>query len=302
MHIPSKTPQCGLLVGTLLILAACSTAPNSSSEPYAADPVTIDTAHPPALKELHFDSAGQRLNGILYQANGPGPHPTVVLLHGFPGNEKNLDLAQALRRAGMNVLFFHYRGAWGSEGDFRFAHVIEDVGSALTMLRSRATELRVDPQNLLLIGHSMGGFAALHGAARDANVRCTAGMAAGDMGAMATDADSARARRFAAYADTLQMLAGLDSTAELADLSANADRYALGSLAPALGGKSVLLVAAEQDEAVPPEPVHRLMVAAYEANPAIELTHRILPGDHSFSWTRGQLIRTVVTWADQCTQ
>ena len=39
----------------------------------------------------------------------------VLLLHGFPGNEKNLDLAQDLRADGFNVLFFHYRGAWGSE-------------------------------------------------------------------------------------------------------------------------------------------------------------------------------------------
>ena len=51
------------------------------------------------------------LAGMMLGANGQGPHPTIVLLHGFPGNEKNLDLAQSLRRAGYNVLFFHYRGA-----------------------------------------------------------------------------------------------------------------------------------------------------------------------------------------------
>ena len=45
---------------------------------------------------------------------------TVILLHGFPGNERNLDLAQAIRRSGWNAVFFHYRGAWGSGGVFSF--------------------------------------------------------------------------------------------------------------------------------------------------------------------------------------
>ncbi len=79
-----------------------------------SDIKNIDATYPPTIRELNFQSYGDRLNAILYQANGLGPHATVVLLHGYPGNEKNLDLAQSLRRAGYNVLFFHYRGAWGS--------------------------------------------------------------------------------------------------------------------------------------------------------------------------------------------
>jgi len=34
----------------------------------------------------------------------------VILFHGLPGNEQNLDLAQAIRRANWNVLTLHYRG------------------------------------------------------------------------------------------------------------------------------------------------------------------------------------------------
>jgi esterase/lipase len=48
--------------------------------------------------------------GLLYLAQGKGPHATVLFLHGFPGNEKNIDLAQAVRRAGFNALVFYYRG------------------------------------------------------------------------------------------------------------------------------------------------------------------------------------------------
>ena len=99
-----------------LSLAQVSRRP---ADPVTADPAPgVDTAYPPSTEELAFQSQGSRLNGFFDLANGKGPHPTVILLHGFPGNERNLDLAQALRRAGMNVLFFHYRGAWGSGGTF----------------------------------------------------------------------------------------------------------------------------------------------------------------------------------------
>ena len=59
-------------------------------------------------KETHFGACCSRpdLYGIiipgkhgkllatLYSAGGEGPHPTILLLHGIPGCEQNLDLAQ----------------------------------------------------------------------------------------------------------------------------------------------------------------------------------------------------------------
>ncbi|MFC3556442.1 alpha/beta hydrolase family protein, partial [Sphingomonas qilianensis] len=72
-------------------------------------------------------SHGVNLNAILYTAAGAGPHPTVLLLHGLPGNEQNVDLAQSLRRFGWNVLTLHYRGSWGGPGAFSFAHCVEDA-------------------------------------------------------------------------------------------------------------------------------------------------------------------------------
>src|SRR5512140_2251771 len=86
-----------------------------------------DQAAPAAMESMDIASHGSDMHGIVYLAEGPGPHPTVILLHGFPGNEQNLDLAQSIRRAGWNVLFFHYRGSWGSQGNFSFANSIDDT-------------------------------------------------------------------------------------------------------------------------------------------------------------------------------
>src|SRR3546814_13526648 len=81
------------------------------------------------------------LNAVLYTAAGSGLHPTLLLLHGFPGNEQNLDLAQAARRAGWNVLTLHYRGSWGSPGSFSFTHASEDAWNALQYLQQSDTEI-----------------------------------------------------------------------------------------------------------------------------------------------------------------
>jgi pimeloyl-ACP methyl ester carboxylesterase len=117
--------------------------------------------------------------GIVYVAQGAGPHPLVILLHGYPGDERNADLAQSLRRAGWDVLLFHYRGAWGSQGKFGFSNALEDVGSALAEARtaSFAKRFRSDPSRVVLVGHSMGGFLAITAAAEDPAVRCVASLA-----------------------------------------------------------------------------------------------------------------------------
>src|SRR5438093_313548 len=93
----------------------------------ASDPATSDSLYPPTLADVQIPSSGARMNGVLYVAQGKGPHTTVLVLHGFPGTEKNGDLAQVVRRAGFNALIFHYRGAWGRWGDYSFSHVLEDV-------------------------------------------------------------------------------------------------------------------------------------------------------------------------------
>lgn len=54
----------------------------------------------------------------MYSANGLEKHPTLLLLHGYPGNERNLDIALVVRSHGWNVFYFDYRGFWGSQCNF----------------------------------------------------------------------------------------------------------------------------------------------------------------------------------------
>jgi uncharacterized protein len=129
----------------------------------------VDVAHPAHMTVLRIPSHGARLNGIIYQASGPGPHPTLVICHGLPGNEKNVDLAQAVRRAGWNAVIFNYRGSWGSPGNFRFAHNLEDADAVLSYLRGPANAklLGIDTSRIVIAGHSMGGWVAATTASHD---------------------------------------------------------------------------------------------------------------------------------------
>ncbi|MCS7251197.1 MAG: alpha/beta fold hydrolase [Thermoflexus sp.] len=112
-------------------------------------------------------SSGYRLLGRFYQADGLGPHPTLIMAHGIAGIELNLDLADVLRDVGWNVLSFHYRGCWGSEGPYRIATLVEDVQAAIQWALAQPT---VDPHRLVLLGYSMGGWASVLAAIQDPRV------------------------------------------------------------------------------------------------------------------------------------
>jgi len=147
-----------------VVLALGALAPAQAQDIPAAiyqDP-PVDPAHKATLEVVHIPTHGVEINGVLLKAAGPGLHPTVVLYHGLPGNEQNLDLAQAIRRDGWNVLTLHYRGSWGSPGDYSFHHVFEDAQAGLDFVRdpANAAKYGVDTHKIVVMGHSMGGMAA----------------------------------------------------------------------------------------------------------------------------------------------
>src|SRR5678816_2662242 len=167
------------LMMALIVLCVCRAQAHAPQ----TDPPR-DAAYPARFEVLHIPSAGVTINGVAYVASGRGTHPTLVICHGWPGNEKNLDLAQAVRRAGWNAVTFNYRGSWGSPGDFRFDHTVEDAAAVLAFLRDTANvrALGIDTTRLVVAGHSMGGWVAALIASRDARLRGAVLISAADIG------------------------------------------------------------------------------------------------------------------------
>jgi pimeloyl-ACP methyl ester carboxylesterase len=63
-------------------------------------------------------------------------------------------------------VIFHYRGCWGSEGTYNFDTLADDVIACLDYLDTGANP-QVDTGKVVLVGHSMGGWAAVMAAAND---------------------------------------------------------------------------------------------------------------------------------------
>jgi len=269
------------------------------TDPLLTDPLLTDPpadAQPPAAT-VPFDvpSAGLELLGVLHRPAGPGPHPAVVVLHGFPGIERNLDLAQALRRAGYASLVFHYRGAWGSPGTWSWANARQDAAAAVAALRA---DPAVDASRVALVGHSMGGFVALHTAAADPGLRAVASIAGFDFGtvAAAVRADPAlRAALVADWAGSTRPLAGTSAEALVEEMAAMSEQLRLTSLGPALAGRPVLLVAGSRDDVCPVATHHEPLVAAYAG---ARLSRHVWPTDHGLADHRVALARAVIEFLD----
>ncbi len=259
----------------------------------------IDPANPPSMRNVAILSQGASMNANVYLANGPGPHPTVVLLHGYPGNERNLDLAHTLRRAGWNVLFFHYRGAWGSGGSFSLDNALSDAQAAIKYVKHQASALRVDPERVVVIGHSMGAALALRtGAMRD-DLAGVVALATARLAEFGRAANSSELNAEALYDDfdESRSLKGSTGTAFVGMLQIDPDAYNLVTLAPDLTSAPVLMVGAEQDTTCPIATHHTPVAEALEAA-GVVISAETLPSDHGFSSHRIALTRILLNWLD----
>lgn len=302
----------------LVLLAAIAAAPlgcvhldidsNVTTNAAACDPVTCDPpddpAFPAALAEIALPSHDAALNAIVYVAAGAGPHPIAILLHGYPGNERNGDLAHALRRAGWTVLFFHYRGSWGSPGTFTFTRALEDAAAAVDFVRTAAfaKTYRADPSRVVLVGHSMGGFLALVTTAEHTEVACTVSLAGANLGLMGKGAAAdpkARARIESALGASGGPLRMAPRYEPVAELIANAEGFDVTRRAPALAGRPVLLVAGSRDVVTSMAQHHAPLAAALAAAGAKQTDQIVLDADHAFSSQRIALARGVVEWLDR---
>jgi dipeptidyl aminopeptidase/acylaminoacyl peptidase len=236
---------------------------------------------------IYFDSGRHRLLGTLFLARGDTPKPTAVILHGIPGIEKNHDLAHALRDNGWNSLIFHYRGCWGSEGHYVLRTIPDDVQAAVDDLCSGRYP-QVDHERLVLVGHSLGGWAAVLAAAADPRPRAVAicGAVCDPRRLPFTVAEAA--------AEFTPWLHGLTPEGFVAQWEALDVAHTPAEQVTRLAPRPLLILHSRADEVVPVEQAEALFARAGEPRTLIIHTE----ANHAFTWHRSWLRSCVLEWLE----
>ena len=261
----------------------------------AAPPAAIftdppaDAAHPARMEVLHIPSGGVALNAIAYVASGAGPHPVVVLFHGLPGNEKNLDLAQAIRRAGWTVVAPNYRGSWGSPGTFSFRGNLADAKAVLAYVRApaNAAKLGIDTGRIVVMGHSMGGWVTSQVGGGDPDLAGAVLISAADMGRTAAAPDAQRLRT---ARENMEALAGV--TAEsMAEEMKSLGPYTFAAAAPGLSQRPLLVLTSDDGLAPMGD---ALVMDVKQRGGRVKVVH--VATDHGWNSARIRLESEVLDW------
>jgi len=279
-----------LAVFAVLVFSAAAGVAQTVPAAIYTDP-PADVAHPAGMAVLHIPSHGALINGVVYQPSGAGLHPTLVICHGLPGNEKNLDLAQAVRRAGWNAVTFNYRGSWGSAGVFRFAQNLEDADAVLAYLRdpANAARLGIDTKRIAIAGHSMGGWVTVHTAAHDHALMGAILISAADMGAIS---GMPREKVVALMADDKETLVGVTAESMADEVTVNAKAFGFSNAVAGLTQTPLLVLSSDDGLA----PQTDALVKAIEANGGKKVTAIHVATDHGWSDHRILLESTIINW------
>lgn len=110
--------------------------------------------------DIEFDASGTTLRGWFYAPEAEGPHPVVIMSHGFAAlKEMGLaDYADRFVDAGLAVLVFDHRNFGSSDGTPRFEidpwKQMTDYRHAVSYLRTRGD---IDPERIGAWGTSYSG-------------------------------------------------------------------------------------------------------------------------------------------------
>lgn len=236
---------------------------------------------------IYFDSFGNRLLGTLFLAPNDTPKPTALILHGIPGIEKNYDLALTLRSKGWNSLVFHYRGCWGSTGNYILKTIPEDVINAIDYLCS-GKHAQVDSDRLILIGHSLGGWASVLSAVRDSRPKAVITSGA------VTDPKKLNLSEEIAKEEFTPWLNGMTPKEFEIQWNNLGSVYCPVEVVSKISPRPVFIIHGEEDMLVPVEQGKMLFERASEPKELI-----LIPGaNHGFSWHREEMIEKILNWLE----
>lgn len=269
--------------------------------PISQDPISFDKEYPSTLAPILFYNKGSKILGTLFIAEGKGPHSIILLLHGFPGNETNFDLAHIYRRLGFNVLVIHYRGCWGSEGQFSFNNCLEDVQATIKYIKSELNfpDSRIDTNNIILIGYSLGGFASLLTSINDDSLKNVCSIAGFNFGLFTKKIphiEGAKEITIESLSNSCKYINSVTPNSLFEEMIENKEKWNLLNYTKELSTKNLLFIAAKHDNIAPIDIHHSPLTKTLSALNPSNIEDIILDSGHSFSNKRIALADLTIYW------
>jgi dienelactone hydrolase len=133
-----------------------------------------DTATPARATVRIPTASGDEIEAWVYRAEGEGPHPAIVMAHGFAAIKAGglADFAQRFCREGFTAIPFDYRQWGGSSGQPRDeTSVPRQREDYRTVIEWAAADADIDETRIFIWGTSFSGLHAVEIAATDARLR-----------------------------------------------------------------------------------------------------------------------------------
>jgi pimeloyl-ACP methyl ester carboxylesterase len=252
---------------------------------------------------VQIRTGGVKINGMFFRASGDAPHPTMIYFHGLPGFAGDLDLPLPVSRSGWNVLTLHYRGSWGSPGEYSYAHQLEDAIAAIAFVRdpANARKYSIDARRIVLTGHSTGGLIAMITAAGAPGIEGLILISASDDSAEALNQYKTPASR-----DALKQrkpspcsppLSGCTSQSLDLETLDRASSWSFAALSSRLTKLPILMITAND----PYAPENDALAAAIISHGGAQPARIHLNTDHAYTDQRTALATDVIGWLQKHT-
>ena len=257
---------------------------------------------------IDLRSNGVKLDAKFYYTDKINSAPTLILLHGFPGNANSpYGLAERLNKNGMNILVFNYEGSFKSEGVFSWENCMTDVGAAISYLKQKNNikQFSIDTSKIMVCGCSLGAAIALSASAHNPEIKRIIAVAGGNdlsiyLQKMNKDPSfrTALEKRIAASALNNGPIRGDSAYIHnyFGRIMANYEYFDLIKNADKLKNKEILFITGWLDTTVPMEefiiPTYRHLKNMYPEFVSI----KAFETDHFFADIRDDLANSITEW------
>jgi len=257
-------------------------------------------------RRIYFQSGGSQLSGWFFHCNAPSSNALTVLIHGYPGSDRDpLGLGTLICEGGIDVVTFNFRGTWESEGIHSYNNSIEDILAVSSYVHSSeiSQDLLIEPCSISFIGYSYGGGAALIASTRDSKIDRLAVLAPlnlGEFGRQLLENERLRSVHEAFIDETMGedgMVRGPGGKKTHIEIIDSINEYDLFGMIDELSDKNILILGGEHDEDLPFERhVLPLFSKLKEVNSSVSL--EVYETDHGFTGFEKKVAYRLILWVN----